>query len=304
MRGSRRVAPGSRTWPRGGGWSTIAMARAYPGIEVDGLDLDAEAIGRARGQGAHEGRRGPGPVPRRRRRRPVLDGTFDLVTIFEAVHDMSRPVEVLRAVPRAAGAGRHGHRRWTRRSRSAFTRPGDDIERLMYGYSVFVCLPNGLAEQPSAGTGTVMRPATLRAVRRDGRLRVGDDPPDRARGVPRSTGWIRSRRRRCAEAASLASCSSARLPWFGSRSRPCSRPVGALLVVLGLVTLLRAPAWDRARAPMRPANRSLRPRRPRQRRRPVRRPQGRRAPRRPAARRRSPPRWSSLERATSPCATG
>ena len=32
----------------------------------------------------------------------------------------------------------------------------------MYGFSVLHCLPVGMAEQPSAGTGTVMRPATLR----------------------------------------------------------------------------------------------------------------------------------------------
>ena len=37
-----------------------------------------------------------------------------------------------------------------------------DVERLMYGFSVFHCLPVGLADQPSVGTGTVMRPATLR----------------------------------------------------------------------------------------------------------------------------------------------
>jgi hypothetical protein len=43
-----------------------------------------------------------------------------------------------------------------------FTAPGDTVERMMYGFSVLCCLPTGLAEQPSAGTGTVMRPATLR----------------------------------------------------------------------------------------------------------------------------------------------
>ena len=43
-----------------------------------------------------------------------------------------------------------------------FTAPSGEIERLMYGYSILHCLPVGMAEQPSAGTGTVMRPATLR----------------------------------------------------------------------------------------------------------------------------------------------
>ena len=32
----------------------------------------------------------------------------------------------------------------------------------MYGYSLLCCLPDGMAHQPSEGTGTVMRPDTLR----------------------------------------------------------------------------------------------------------------------------------------------
>ena len=42
-----------------------------------------------------------------------------------------------------------------------FTAPGDDIERLMYGYSILVCLPDGRSHPNSAATGTAMRPATL-----------------------------------------------------------------------------------------------------------------------------------------------
>ena len=41
--------------------------------------------------------------------------------------------------------------------------PGDEVERMMYGWSILHCLPVGLADQPSAGTGTVMREDTLRA---------------------------------------------------------------------------------------------------------------------------------------------
>jgi hypothetical protein len=37
----------------------------------------------------------------------------------------------------------------------------------MYGFSVLVCLPNSLAETPSVGTGTAMRPDTLRGYARD-----------------------------------------------------------------------------------------------------------------------------------------
>jgi hypothetical protein len=45
-----------------------------------------------------------------------------------------------------------------------FTAPGDEVERLMYGYSLAMCLANGLAESPSVGTGTILRPGALRAM--------------------------------------------------------------------------------------------------------------------------------------------
>jgi hypothetical protein len=43
-----------------------------------------------------------------------------------------------------------------------FTGERDDVERLMYGFSVLLCLPDGRSHSPSAATGTVMRPDTLR----------------------------------------------------------------------------------------------------------------------------------------------
>ncbi len=43
-----------------------------------------------------------------------------------------------------------------------FTAAGNDVEWMMYGWSILHCLPVGKAEAPSAETGTVMRPDTLR----------------------------------------------------------------------------------------------------------------------------------------------
>ena len=48
-----------------------------------------------------------------------------------------------------------------------FAPNGAEVEPLMYGFSVFHCLPVGMAEKPSAGTGTVMRPETLRTYARE-----------------------------------------------------------------------------------------------------------------------------------------
>ena len=38
---------------------------------------------------------------------------------------------------------------------------------MFYGYSVVACLANGLVDQPSVGTGTVLRPAALEAIARE-----------------------------------------------------------------------------------------------------------------------------------------
>jgi len=44
-----------------------------------------------------------------------------------------------------------------------FIAPGDELERFNYGWSVLHCLAVGLLDENSAGTGTVMRPDTVRA---------------------------------------------------------------------------------------------------------------------------------------------
>jgi SAM-dependent methyltransferase len=145
----------------GVGWSSIAIARGYPNVRVDGVDSDPASIDLARELAATEG------VGDRVRflladaANPGLDGPYDLVTIFEAVHDMARPVEVLRTVREVLAPG------GTvlvadEKVAETFTAPGDEIERLMYGWSVLHCLPVGMAEQPSAATGTVMRSETMR----------------------------------------------------------------------------------------------------------------------------------------------
>jgi hypothetical protein len=44
----------------------------------------------------------------------------------------------------------------------AFTAKGNDVEWMMYGWSILHCLPVGMVDQPAAGTGTVMRADTLK----------------------------------------------------------------------------------------------------------------------------------------------
>jgi SAM-dependent methyltransferase len=150
----------------GAGWSAIGIARAYPKARVDGLDLDAPSIELAQANVAAAGLADRVTMAVRDAADPVLSGRYDLVTIFEALHDMSRPVEVLRACRQLLAPG-GSVLVVDERVADAFVAPGDSVERLMYGFSILCCLATGMADQPSAATGTVMRAGTLGRYVRD-----------------------------------------------------------------------------------------------------------------------------------------
>jgi len=85
---------------------------------------------------------------------------FDAAFVFEALHDMPHPVQVLSAIRRAVKPDSHVVI-MDEAVAPAFAPDGDDVERVMYGYSIFVCLPDSLSTPGSVGTGTVMRQSTL-----------------------------------------------------------------------------------------------------------------------------------------------
>ena len=145
----------------GTGWSSIALARAYPNVLVEGFDADDASIALARRNAAEAGLADRVTFHLRDASDPALVGRYDLVTFFECVHDFGRPVEALR-VARALLAEGGSVVIADERVAETFTAPGDAVERLMYGWSVLFCLPTGLADAPSVGTGTVMRADTLR----------------------------------------------------------------------------------------------------------------------------------------------
>jgi 2-polyprenyl-3-methyl-5-hydroxy-6-metoxy-1,4-benzoquinol methylase len=145
----------------GAGWSSIALAKAYPRVQVDGYDLDAPSIELARTNAAEHGVADRVSFQVRDVADPALAGQYDLVMGFEMLHDLSQPVEALR-VMRGLLAEGGAVIIMDERVAERFTAPGDDVERLFYGFSTLCCLPAGMADQPSAATGTVMRPDTLR----------------------------------------------------------------------------------------------------------------------------------------------
>ncbi|MEV4200724.1 class I SAM-dependent methyltransferase [Micromonospora globbae] len=146
----------------GAGWAAIALARAYPLARVDGYDLDAATLAAATANAEAAGVADRVRFHRRDAADPELAGRYDLVCVFDALHEMSQPVPVLRACRRLRADGgavlvldaKVAHR---------FVAPGDEIERFQYATSVLHCLPACLAGPDSAGTGTALRPAMVRA---------------------------------------------------------------------------------------------------------------------------------------------
>jgi 2-polyprenyl-3-methyl-5-hydroxy-6-metoxy-1,4-benzoquinol methylase len=146
----------------GAGWASIALAQAYPTVRVDGFDRDAASIERATRNAADAGVDERVSFAVRNAADPAMAGRYDAALMFEALHDLARPAQALaaaRALLADGGCVIVGDERVA----ETFTAPGDDIERLMYGFSVLHCLPTSRTETPSAATGTVLRPATLRA---------------------------------------------------------------------------------------------------------------------------------------------
>jgi hypothetical protein len=88
------------------------------------------------------------------------------VTAFECVHDLSYPVAVLSTMRRLRNEG-GTVLVMDERVAETFDPPVDDVERMFYGWSITSCLPDGMSAPGAAGTGTVMRPATLRAYARE-----------------------------------------------------------------------------------------------------------------------------------------
>ena len=146
----------------GSGWSSIAFALAYPDAVVDGFDADDASIADARRNAAEAGVADRVRFEVRDASSPGLpEGAYDLVIAFECIHDLARPVEALATMRRLVRAD--GFVVVADNAvEETFSAPGSEIDRLLYGSSVLVCLPTGRAHDHSAGTGAVMRPSTFR----------------------------------------------------------------------------------------------------------------------------------------------
>jgi SAM-dependent methyltransferase len=146
----------------GHGASTILMAQAFPRSTFIGSDYHAGSIDEARARAAAAGV--SDRVEFQVAAADAFTGTgFDLVTTFDALHDMGDPV----------GASRHVRSRLAEDGTWMVVEPiaGDHVEdnltpvgRAYYGFSTLLCTPASLSQEVGLALGTQAGPARIRDV--------------------------------------------------------------------------------------------------------------------------------------------
>jgi SAM-dependent methyltransferase len=149
----------------GTGWAAIELAKAFPRLRVDGRDADEASIAAGRRYAAEHGVADRVDLAVVDLSDPDADWSprYDLVTFIECVHDFPRPVEALahaRATLRPGGTVLVVDER----AAETFTAPGDEVERYLGATSALWCVPQGRVGPDPEPVGTLMRPATMRAL--------------------------------------------------------------------------------------------------------------------------------------------
>jgi SAM-dependent methyltransferase len=146
----------------GHGASTILMAQAYPRSTFIGSDYHAESIETARSRAAEAGV--ADRVMFEVAAATQYSGSgYDLVTTFDALHDLGDPV----------GAAKHVHESLAPDGTWMVVEPmaGDSVEdnlnpvgRAYYGFSTLLCTPASLSQDVGLALGTQAGPARIRDV--------------------------------------------------------------------------------------------------------------------------------------------
>lgn len=145
----------------GSGSAVRAMARAYPQSSVTGFDIDERSIDRARSTVSEPNASfvigGADAV--------AEGGPFDLVTLFDVVHDLSDPLGVLSQVRRSLSDS--GVMLMMEPRIAANLEDNiNDRAALLYGISTFHCMTQSLAGS-GAGLGAAWGPAAAEQLCHD-----------------------------------------------------------------------------------------------------------------------------------------
>lgn len=147
----------------GVGWSSIALAKAYPAVRVVGIDDDARSIEQATANAAAEGVSDRVTFVQQDCATWTDDQRYDLICFFECIHDMPHPAQALLRAREALAPG-GSVLVMDENAAETFTAPGDEVERFFAATSVTWCLPQSRTVPDSAAIGTLIRPETMRVL--------------------------------------------------------------------------------------------------------------------------------------------
>lgn len=144
------------------GSSSVLLAQAYPNATVVGSDYHAESIELARKKAAEAGL--GDRVSFEVATAQTFTGTgYDLVTMFDCLHDMGDPVGAARRVREALSPGGT----WLLVEPYASDRVEENfnpVGRLYYNGSTFLCVPNSLSQEGRYALGAQAGEAAIRRV--------------------------------------------------------------------------------------------------------------------------------------------
>ncbi|MFI7442908.1 class I SAM-dependent methyltransferase [Nonomuraea indica] len=144
------------------GSSSLILAEAYPRTAVAGFDYHAESVALAREKAAESGL--ADRVTFEVATAHTFTGTgYDLVTMFDCLHDMGDPLGAARRVRRALAPDGT----WLLVEPFAADRVEENftpVGRLYYSASTFLCVPNGLSQEGGHALGAQAGEAAVRAV--------------------------------------------------------------------------------------------------------------------------------------------
>jgi SAM-dependent methyltransferase len=155
-----RLRDGARAADVGCGFgaSTVILAAAYPETTWTGVDYHAPSIETARHRAA-----GLSNVSFETGSATDLTGRYDLVTMFDSLHDMPDALGALRAARAALAPG--GTVMLVEPMAWDTVAEGlNPLGKVLAGASVLICLPSGLSAPPGTGLGNQAGPARTCAL--------------------------------------------------------------------------------------------------------------------------------------------
>jgi SAM-dependent methyltransferase len=163
----------------GTGHAVVLLAREFPRSTFTGYDIDQDAIARGRAEAAAAGVMNA-HFEVRDIADLIVDQPFDVVFVFDAIHDMVAPAVVLRRIYDALAPGGVFFMKEPRVSSDLADNIGNPFAPMVYGISTLHCLTVSLAHG-GTGLGTAWGEQVARRMVAEadfGDLRVYDTPGD------------------------------------------------------------------------------------------------------------------------------